>query len=125
MKAKQRAASSGDKPQRHRGPKKIATYLHPQTRSAQEPDTAPGPYYVSVRRSDGKTLFLSGPYAAHPEALALVNKAKSIAYELDVRAVWYSYGTIRCKPDCLVPGALQCLGYSLDLSTTNTPAQNS
>ena len=77
------------------------------------PDTKPGPYYITVMRDDGSVRALSGPYATHAEALALQRKATDIAQDLDCKAVWYSFGTVRMKPDFAEPGILQKLGYSL------------
>lgn len=79
----------------------------------QMPDTQPGPYYVSVMREDGEFRPLSGPYATHAEALAAQQKATDIAQELDCKAVWYSFGTMRVKHDYREHGLLQRLGYSL------------
>lgn len=76
----------------------------------QEPDTRPGPYYVSVRRDDGDFRLLSGPYLLHASALAAVAEARTIATDLDSRAVWYSFGTVRMKPEFSEPGILNRLG---------------
>lgn len=86
----------------------------------QLPDTAPGPYYVSVIR-EGKfddARIVSGPYDTHEAALALVGKARRIAENHDPRAVWYAFGTVRMKCEFSEPGALQKLGYDLALERT-------
>ena len=62
----------------------------------QQPDSKPGAYYVSVIRGDGDWRPLLGPFINdHAKALALVDKARAKAEELDARAVWYSFGTVR------------------------------
>lgn len=61
----------------------------------QIPDTAPGPYYVSVVRESGDYRLLAGPYDSHQAALDNVEKARAIAEKVDRRAVWYAYGTCR------------------------------
>ena len=83
--------------------------------TTQVPDTAPGPYYVSVVREKGDYIFASGPYPTHPEALALVDKARRVAEKHDPRAVWYAFGICRVKEDCTTPGVLQKWGYDLNL----------
>ncbi|MDE2103794.1 MAG: hypothetical protein KGL39_41535 [Patescibacteria group bacterium] len=73
----------------------------------QEPDTKPGNYYVSVRRNDGDTRCLAGPFKDdHAAALAMVDRASRLAQELDPRGVWYSYGTIRTDYSYAEPGIL-------------------
>lgn len=84
----------------------------------QTPDTKPGPYYVSA--IDGqKHALVSGPYATHEEALALVTPAKNIAERHDARAVWAAFGTCRLNDMTMenAPrGMLQKWGYALDLT---------
>lgn len=83
--------------------------------STQTPDTQPGPYYVTAKR-DTRTAFVSGPYDTHAEALALVDKARSIAADLDPRAWWDAFGTARLHDLIAYPqGMLQKWGYSLTL----------
>ena len=73
----------------------------------QQPDTKPGNYYVSARRDDGDFRCLVGPFRDdHGAALALVDKARTIALDLDPRAPWYSYGTLRMGYDYDKPGVL-------------------
>jgi hypothetical protein len=83
--------------------------------AAQMPDTAPGPYYISVMKGDGEWRAESGPYPKHADALALVEKARGICEQMDPRACWYSFGTVRIKDDCTDPGVLQRRGYNLAL----------
>ena len=62
----------------------------------QIPDTAPGPYFVSVVEHD-KTYLMAGPYPTHEEALANVEKALHVAYEHDGRAWFMAWGTVRIE----------------------------
>lgn len=79
-------------------------------RKQQQPDTAPGNYYVSVRRDDGQTRLLRGPFRNdHAGALAAVQAASAEAERLDPKAVWYSYGTVRMPEDFERPGILDTL----------------
>lgn len=74
----------------------------------QQPDNKPGNYYVSVRKDSGDWRVLLGPFPNdHAAALAWVDPARRKAEELDPRACWYSYGTVRLEPDAALPnGAL-------------------
>lgn len=86
--------------------KTITAYTHPPLDPArQEPDSGPGPYYVSAR--DGPTTFwlLAGPFATHAEALALVERTRQVACEDEPRAFWYSFGTCRMKDGTTKPGS--------------------
>jgi hypothetical protein len=80
-----------------------------------QPDTQPGPYYVSA--IDGpKSALVSGPYADHATALALVDRARDIASDNDPRAWFAAFGTVRMKPEVNQPGVLQTWGYNLELT---------
>jgi hypothetical protein len=58
--------------------------------------TAGSKYYVSA--IDGKkTVLLSGPYATHAEAVALVDEIKDLAIKLDPKAAFASFGTVAMK----------------------------
>lgn len=76
----------------------------------KECDTAPGPYYVSVVRDAAKGAvdcrLLAGPFATHAEALAKVERCREVACDIDPRAHWYGFGTVRMAPDYDKPGAL-------------------
>lgn len=62
----------------------------------QAPDNKPGNYYVSVRRDNGDSRFLLGPYVNdHAGALAMVEEARKMAQDMDPRAAWYAFGTAR------------------------------
>lgn len=64
--------------------------------SAQQPDSKPGAYYVSVVRGDGDWRPVLGPFLNdHAKALSLVDAARKKAEELDPRACWYGFGTVR------------------------------
>ena len=69
----------------------------------QQPDTKEGAYYVTV--IDGKRVGrLLGPfYNDHAGALAMVDKVRDKACDLDGRAHWYSFGTCRLPNDDSVP----------------------
>jgi len=70
------------------------------------PDTKPGNYYVTV--IDGrKTGILAGPFPNdHATALGLVDRARTVACELNPRAHFYSFGTARFPSDFTTPGVL-------------------
>lgn len=71
----------------------------------QKPDTKPGAYYVSVLRGNDYRVLL-GPFMDdHAAALASVDKVRAKAEELDVKAVWYAFGTCRIpvQPTELLP----------------------
>jgi hypothetical protein len=73
----------------------------------QQPDTQPGNYYVSVRRDDGDFRCLVGPFRDdHAAALALVDKARTVAETLDPKA-WLGTATGRCAPPTITtnPGS--------------------
>lgn len=65
----------------------------------QAADSKPGNYYVSV--VDGARVGrLVGPFENdHAGALAMVDKARAKAQELDPRACWYAFGTVRVDLD--------------------------
>lgn len=71
--------------------------------NTQTADTKPGAYYVTV--IDGKRVGrLLGPfYDDHGAALAMVDKVRDKAMELDSRAFWYAFGTCRIPADDSVP----------------------
>jgi len=64
--------------------------------TTQQPDTKPGPYYVSAMEGN-KTWLMAGPYATHRQALQDVQKARDIATEHDPRAWWKAWGTVRVE----------------------------
>jgi hypothetical protein len=74
--------------------------------NAQVPDTKPGFYYVSVVRGESDYRLLRGPFVNdHAGALAAVDAARFRAYDLDPRAAWYAFGTMRSDDD-MGPGIL-------------------
>jgi hypothetical protein len=55
-----------------------------------------GNYFVTAL--DGPSFYyMAGPYPTHAEALALVDKAKAIAYEHDGKAWFMAWGTARSE----------------------------
>lgn len=65
---------------------------------SQEPDPRPGNYYVSV--IDGKrSAFLLGPFPTHQQALDMVEPVRAKGNELDPRAAFYAFGTVRLPDD--------------------------
>jgi len=85
--------------------REISHYAHKVTCDPQEPDTKPGPYYVSV--TDGPQFaVLLGPFEKHKDALDRVEDVRAKAIELDPFAHFYSFGTVRMKPSYLKPGKL-------------------
>ena len=69
----------------------------------QQPDPRPGAYYVTC--IDGSRVGrLLGPFEDdHAAALAMVDKVREKAEEIDPRAHWYSFGTCRLPNDDSVP----------------------
>ena len=71
-----------------------------------EPDTAPGPYYISA--IDGpKHAFVSGPYKTHAQALAELDVCREKTIQVDPKTHFAAFGTCRVKADCTKPGFLQ------------------
>ncbi len=69
----------------------------------QQPDIKPGAYYVSVA-DGGRVARLLGPFENdHAAALAMVDKVRAKAEELDPRAAFYAFGTVRLPNDDSVP----------------------
>src|SRR5690606_6507174 len=67
----------------------------PWENRGQLPDSQPGAYYVSAVDA-GRVALLAGPYVNdHAAALAMVEAARALAIELNDRAWWYAYGTVR------------------------------
>ena len=67
-------------------------------------NTAPGFYYVTVRRpkEGGGYEFrpLRGPFVNdHAAALRALPMARHEAIEIDPKAQWYSFGTARCETE--------------------------
>jgi hypothetical protein len=70
---------------------------------SQQPDTKPGMYYVTVM--DGARVGrLLGPFENdHAGALAMVDAVRKKAEEIDPKACWYAFGTVRIPNDDSVP----------------------
>ncbi|WP_157266578.1 hypothetical protein [Azohydromonas aeria] len=77
----------------------IANYTHAAETQGQQPDTKPGAYFVSV--VDGQRVgLLLGPFVDnHAAALARVDMVRAKAEEMDSRAVFYAFGTVRLDAD--------------------------
>lgn len=76
---------------------------------SQAPDNKPGAYYVSVRRGASDWRPLVGPFINnHAAALALVDRAQAKAMDMDPRACWYYFGTVRIdiEPDKAPPAGI-------------------
>lgn len=66
----------------------------------QQPDSKPGFYYVSVVRGENDLRLLRGPFVNdHAAALVAVMPSRFRAYDLDPRAQWYAFGTVRLEED--------------------------
>ena len=85
--------------------RKIETYVHRSDAAEVEPDSAPGPYYVSVRDGERFALLL-GPFETHREALAMVEPVRVKAVDFNRFAHFYSFGTCRVKSEYRKPGRL-------------------
>lgn len=96
--------------------KTIGSYTHPPVvADEQQPDTAPGNYYVSARDGD-KYWLLSGPYVNdHAGALAMVAKVRAISHREHARSHFYAFGTCRRDEDAPL-GSFQKAGYDLQLN---------
>ena len=71
-------------------------------------DESDSNFYVSVVDGPRKGL-LAGPYSAHQEALDMVSRVREMAYKVDVRAVFYAFGTCKTPPGYDKPGVLNDL----------------
>lgn len=65
----------------------------------QQPDSKPGMYFVTAVKGS-QWIPLVGPFENdHAAALAMVEPARKKAEEIDAKAVWYAYGTMRADAD--------------------------
>ena len=72
----------------------------------QQADDKPGNYYVTAHDS-GKTWPMAGPFVNdHAGALAAGRAVKDAACDLDGRACFMSWGTVRAPIDYIKPGPL-------------------
>ncbi len=85
----------------------LAAYIHrlPAEGDTQEADPRPGSYYVSCIYGEKRAL-LYGPLPSHAAALAMVERVRAVAVEVDRMAVWYDFGTARADVDYTRPGVL-------------------
>jgi hypothetical protein len=79
----------------------MMTMPHPATINAKPPTFIPSTgwraqpcYYVSCIDGDRFSL-LAGPFSEHESALALVQRATTLAWDLDPKGPWYAYGTVK------------------------------
>ncbi len=73
----------------------------------QQPDTKPGNYYVTVRKECGDFRCLAGPFRDdHAGALAMVDRARELACQVDHWACFYAFGTARLEYSYSRPGLL-------------------
>lgn len=77
----------------------------------QAPDPRPGAYYVSAANDSGGLWLMRGPFEAHDAALDAVAPTKTKAEELDPRAFWMAWGTVRWKDDAGDPPTGKMNGY--------------
>jgi len=70
----------------------------------QEEDNRPGFYYVTAIDGPRKAR-IAGPYKTHGTALDKVRTVKDRAEDVDPRAHWWAWGTMRSETD-LGPGSL-------------------
>ena len=68
-------------------------------------------YYVTCRRDHRVTevALLLGPFHSHAVALGFVDTARRAAERVDLRAVWYAYGTMAFRGAVTDPGKLNDL----------------
>lgn len=86
------------------------------TNTGQQPDPAPGFYYVSVINGDRHVL-LSGPFKWHQSALDEVSTCRRVAKQVDPRAVFYAFGTCRTSTNA-GPGILNKRGLVAAIDRT-------
>lgn len=79
-----------------RKPKEIRSYKHPPLNpSAQEADSKPGDFYVSILDS-GRYALALGPFRDdHAGALAQVDRVRTHVLDNYPRAAWWAFGTCR------------------------------
>ena len=69
-----------------------------------------GGFYVSMIREAGtkaqRVALLAGPFDTHDEALALVDRATNLAFEVDPWSGFDAFGTVRMKDEYRKPGVL-------------------
>ena len=71
----------------------------------QKPDGSKGNYYVSVTDA-GKVGLLLGPFKRHMDALARVFAVKGKAIDLNAKAAFYAFGTVKMADSHTKPGLL-------------------
>ena len=75
----------------------------------QQPNQEPGNYYVTARDA-GKTFPMAGPFVNdHAGALAAVRSVREAACNIDGRACFMAWGTVRAPDDYTKPGRLNAV----------------
>ena len=79
-----------------------------------------GGYYTSAIDGDQYGL-LAGPFDSHAQALSWVDRTRAKAEEVNSRAVFFGFGTLRAKDDYRKPGRLnKLLGIGESVVQNNT-----
>ena len=77
--------------------------------NSQAPDTKPGHYYVTAHDA-GKTYPMAGPFVNdHAGALAAVHRIREAACNIDGRACFMAWGTVRTPDTYTKPGRLNAV----------------
>ena len=77
--------------------------------NSQAPDTKPGNYYVTAIDA-GKTYPMAGPFVNdHAAALAAVRAVREAACNIDGRACFMAWGTVRTPDTYTKPGRLNAV----------------
>ena len=77
--------------------------------NSQAPDTKPGNYYVTAIDA-GKTYPMAGPFVNdHAGALAAVHRIREAACNIDGRACFMAWGTVRTPDTYTKPGRLNAV----------------
>lgn len=69
-------------------------------------------YVTMIRRisnNSQRVAKLAGPYDTHEEALSKVDQARTIAYDIDPRSHWDSFGTSAITAAVHTPGTINHL----------------
>ena len=66
-------------------------------------DQRVGNYYVTMRRDDGKSVSLLGPFLRHVDALLRVQSARNHVIDSIAGATWFSFGTARVDAEKMAP----------------------
>ncbi|SNR99702.1 hypothetical protein SAMN04488503_2253 [Humidesulfovibrio mexicanus] len=82
------------------------TESHVQAQAKAVCSLEPGSYYISATDA-GRFFLVAGPYPTHREALANVDRAKTITeFSTEGRSYFWFWGTTRMADDYTAPGVL-------------------